>query len=150
MYNKFNFCNNKEKQQIFALQLTDKNGQQYTSDNQEEIENALHDYIKQHFQQPKMEGCPMMMDHFLDLFGHDANTEFSNSFISLRPITFPLSLSPLEKEIFEELKPLELSDVHAIEEISLEDIKSGYKNRKERTLTSPHGRHLGIYKHWLF
>ena len=56
----------------------------------------------------------------------------------------------LEKDIFKELRPLDFSDLSTVEQIPLDSIKDGYRNWKERTLTSPHSRHLGIFKVWLF
>ena len=148
MYQKFNFNKDNAKQRIFSLQIEQQDGNFRISNKREEIEEELHRYIKLHFQQPKADECPLMLDKYLDLFGHDLNTEFADNFILTRQLSFPFSLSQLETSIFQELKPIGLSNLSTDETISVEEIKNGYRKWKERMLTSPHGRHLGIYKVW--
>ena len=150
MHQKLKLISSARKTQMFSLQLQDVNGRWQVTDKRDEIEQALHDYIAIHFEQPQMDICPLMMDHYLDVFGHDIYTCQGRSLNSSREINFPFNISPLEESIFEELKPLDLSNITAWEKIPFQDIKQGYLKWKECTLTSPHGWHLGIYKVWLW
>ena len=113
MHQKLKLISSARKTQMFSLQLQDVNGRWQVTDKRDEIEQALHDYIAIHFEQPQMDICPLMMDHYLDVFGHDIYTCQGRSLNSSREINFPFNISPLEESIFEELKPLDLSNITA-------------------------------------
>ena len=59
-------------------------------------------------------------------------------------------MSQMEQAIMNELRPIDVSNIVETEEISTTEVMEGYRRWPEKTLTLPIGRHLGIYKVWLF
>ena len=89
MYRNFIFYGDKERHKIFALKLKDEEGKWIISENICAIEKELNQYIKEHFQQPLHDKCPLMMDKYTELCEHGTEKKFTKKFITQCEVSFP-------------------------------------------------------------
>jgi Reverse transcriptase (RNA-dependent DNA polymerase) len=117
----------------------------YTSLNTpSEMEDPLLDRNINHFGQA--EGTPFTLDPLLSTYGYEGCNEFSTKLIDEGLIPDEMYEQPeYVKMILRKLSNGE--NLPKIEsEITFEEFIAGFKSWKEKTTTSPSGRHLGHYK----
>eukprot|EP00957_Ditylum_brightwellii_P196377 14961964-Ditylum_brightwellii.AAC.1 len=109
---------------------------------------CLHQEHRSHFCQAQ--GSPATEHSISTLFGKDTDTQFSEVFQHgfVKVHHFPGITEGLQL-LFKELQQKPTSPPYIDNEILVEEVKRGFRIWKQRTSTSPSGRHLGLYKVWL-
>lgn len=108
-------------------------------DNNAEIENELINRNIKHFAQAH--NTPCASGEMNQILGNDGITEITNK--ALKGLVNNYNIKQQSKDILIELKQVRgtLPDV-----IPLKDIISGFSKWREKTVTSPSGKHLEIYR----
>ena len=119
-----------------------------TINNPEKIEKVLTLRNKEYLSQP--EGTPFTIARLKDLLGLDSFTPFGKALLTGKADLSKTPLSKLQKLYFANLKKTSgVLESPISPHISIEDMTSGFRKRKESTTTSPSQRHLGHYKSFL-
>ena len=93
------------------------------------------------------QGTPYTIEPLQSLLGLDSRTPYGNSVLDGTMNLKQLSLTTLQQLYFKEMKKIEQPLIKKVKnKVSLDEMKYTFTKWKERTTTSPSGRHLGRYK----
>jgi hypothetical protein len=116
----------------------------------EEIDARILEHNKEHFKQPHE--TPFFDSRLLGLINDAADNDISEDILDGNPVEISLEDFPEVQDFVEAMaRPTSIQDdgERIPYTITREDVKQGFQKWKERTSTSPSGRHLGHYKSWI-
>ena len=109
------------------------------------VEKYIIERNKRHLNQAQETPCTI--EPLQSLLGLDSRTPFGNSVLEGTVDLTQLPLTNLQKLYFKEMKKTEKPLLNKVKnKISLDEMTYAFTKWKERTTTSPSGRHLGHYK----
>jgi hypothetical protein len=111
------------------------------------LEKILHERNQQHFAQAATDKTPFTQDPLYSLLKFTTDTEFSEQFRKGEVDLTTLDLDDDVLALLEELLPNETDPPKISEEMTVQEVMSGFKKWNEQTTTG--GRHLGHYKSWI-
>eukprot|EP00978_Attheya_sp_CCMP212_P039948 scaffold212852_cov28-Attheya_sp.AAC.1 len=113
----------------------------------DELEDALIPYCKKHFKQA--DPTLLNQEPLKSLFDYTAKSDFCQEFRDGTADIDSLKVDDDVKIFLHNLAPNELDPPKLSDELTREQLISGFKIWTERTSTSPKGRHLRLYKAWI-
>jgi hypothetical protein len=116
----------------------------------DERDARILEHNKEHFKQPHK--TPFFDSPLLGLINDAANNDISEDILDGNPVEISLEDFPEVQDFVEAMaRPTSIQDdgERTPYTITREDVKQGFQKWKERTSTSPSGRHLGHYKSWI-
>jgi len=112
--------------------------------NPTEMENSLIDYCQQHFKEAH--GTPYTIPPLSELLKPDSLTPFGRKVLNGTADLQQLEISHHTKLLLQHQWAWSQSHLPRFHNLAFDDMIAGFWKWKERTFTSPSGRHLGIYK----
>eukprot|EP00978_Attheya_sp_CCMP212_P000099 scaffold186_cov32-Attheya_sp.AAC.2 len=114
----------------------------------EEMNEALLPHFRKHFRQA--EPTPFNQEPLKSLIGYTAETEFCDKFCQGTADIDGLDVDDDVKIFLHTLAPGPDDPPKVSATLTRAQLMNGFKIWPERTSTSPEGRHLGLYKSWIF
>jgi hypothetical protein len=114
----------------------------------EELDEALLPHFQKHFSQA--EPTPFNQEPLKSLFGYTGETDFCNKFRQGTADIDGLDVDNDVKTFLHQLAPNSSDPPKVSAQLTREQLITGFKIWPEKTSTSPEGRHLGLYKAWIF
>jgi hypothetical protein len=114
----------------------------------EEMNEALLPHFRKHFRQA--EPTPFNQEPLKSLIGYTAETEFCDKFREGTADIDGLDVDDDVKIFLHTLAPGPDDPPKVSATLTREQLMTGFKIWPEKTSTSPEGRHLGLYKTWIF
>ncbi len=112
------------------------------------MEEALLPHFQQHFRQA--EKTPFNQEPLKSLFGYTGETEFCDKFRKGEADIDGLNVDDDVKTFLHQLERKTTNPPSIPATLTPAQLIKGFKIWPERTSTSPEGRHLGLYKSWIF
>ncbi len=126
------------------VMVRDETGQQQPLLERDDIEDTLLEYSRTHF--AKAEGSPFTQEPLTHLLQYDGLTPFGDSLFKGQSLPTHHTFDEPTTVILQNMRnkiPTECRSPHLLD---YDLLMTGIKKWPERTMTSPLGRHLGIYK----
>jgi hypothetical protein len=143
-----------EKRSINSLKIqeTDNDGNENIIEitDPAEVQEKVLERNRRHFKQEHK--TPLFDSRLVDLINDAADNDLCEDILDGRPVDVSLKdFAEVADFIKAMARPTNIQDdgERIPYTITKEDVKEGFKKWKERTSTSPSGRHLGNYKTWI-
>ncbi len=122
-----------------------KQPQQWTTlTDPHQIDQELLKYCQEHFS--KSFGTPYTVPPLSNLLDYDGITQFGQTVLNGTADLSLLNLNHHTKLLLQHQKYCTPANILKYQELPYNSLMQGFHKWKERTTTSPSGRHLGIYK----